>query len=201
MNEVERAIAAIWAGEVVVVPTDTVYGLACDPSSEESVRLLSLLKGRSPDQPIAIVASSVDALVERVPELPGRAVELARRLLPGPYTLVLPNAARRFPWLSGANPDTIGVRVPELRGPGRDVLEAVGAVAATSANLHGGRDPRRVSDVPDELRRAVAVIVDGGVLPGTPSTVLDLTGPEPRVLREGAVPAAAALAKVLSLAQ
>ena len=195
MSEVERAIAAIRAGEVVVIPTDTVYGLACAPHLEESVRALSTLKSRSPDQPIAIVASSVDWLVECVPELPQRAIALARRLLPGPYTLVLPNPARRFPWLCGAGAETIGVRVPEIAGPARQVLEGVGLVAATSANLHGGLDPRSVADVPDELREAVAVIVDGGLLPGTPSTVLDLTGPEPRVLREGAVPAAEALSR------
>ncbi|MBA3401927.1 MAG: threonylcarbamoyl-AMP synthase [Actinobacteria bacterium] len=195
MSEVERAIAAIRAGEVVVIPTDTVYGLACAPHLEESVRALSTLKSRSPDQPIAIVASSVDSLVECVPELPQRAIALARRLLPGPYTLVLPNPARRFPWLCGAGAETIGVRVPEIAGPARQVLEGVGLVAATSANLHGGLDPRSVADVPDELREAVAVIVDGGLLPGTPSTVLDLTGPEPRVLREGAVPAAEALSR------
>ena len=195
MSEVERAIAAIRAGEVVVIPTDTVYGLACAPHLEESVRALSTLKSRSPEQPIAIVASSVDSLVECVPELPQRAIALARRLLPGPYTLVLPNPARRFPWLCGAGAETIGVRVPEIAGPARQVLEGVGLVAATSANLHGGLDPRSVADVPDELREAVAVIVDGGLLPGTPSTVLDLTGPEPRVLREGAVPAAEALSR------
>jgi len=195
VSEVERAIAAIRAGEVVVIPTDTVYGLACAPHLEESVRALSTLKSRSPDQPIAIVASSVDWLVECVPELPQRAIALARRLLPGPYTLVLPNPARRFPWLCGAGAETIGVRVPEIAGPARQVLEGVGLVAATSANLHGGLDPRSVADVPDELREAVAVIVDGGLLPGTPSTVLDLTGPEPRVLREGAVPAAEALSR------
>ncbi len=74
------------------------------------------------------------------------------------------------------------------------MLEAVGVVAATSANLHGRPDPRRVAEVPDEIRAAVAAVVDGGELPGTPSTVLDLTSPEPRVLREGAVPAAEALA-------
>jgi len=195
VSEVERAIAAIRAGEVVVIPTDTVYGLACAPHLEESVRALSTLKSRSPDQPIAIVASSVDSLVECVPELPQRAIALARRLLPGPYTLVLPNPARRFPWLCGAGAETIGVRVPEIAGPARQVLEGVALVAATSANLHGGLDPRSVADVPDELREAVAVIVDGGLLPGTPSTVLDLTGPEPRVLREGAVPAAEALSR------
>jgi tRNA A37 threonylcarbamoyladenosine synthetase subunit TsaC/SUA5/YrdC len=84
--------------------------------------------------------------------------------------------------------------VPDLAGPGREVLEAVGAVAATSANIHGAPDPRRVADVSDEIRSAVAAVIDGGDLPGTPSTVLDLTGPEPRVLREGAVPADEALA-------
>ncbi len=195
MTEVEQAIAAIRAGEVVVIPTDTVYGLACTPHREESVRTLSALKGRSPDQPIAIVASSVDSLLECIPELPERAVQLARRLLPGPYTLVLPNPAGSFPWLSGRSSGTIGVRVPELAGRGGAVLAGVRVVAATSANLHGGLDPRRVSDVPEELRDAVAIIVDGGVLPGIPSTVLDLTDPKPRVLREGAVPAAEALAR------
>ena len=100
---------------------------------------------------------------------------------------------RRFPWLSGTSPETIGVRVPKLAGLGRDLLEAVGVVAATSANLHGGPDPRRLADVPEALRARAAAVLDGGDLPGTPSTVLDLTGSEPRVLREGAVPAAEAL--------
>ena len=193
MTPGEEAIAAIRAGEVIVLPTDTVYGLACTPHRAESVQVLSALKGRSPEQPIAIVAVSIESLVECVPELPEEALARCRRLLPGPYTLVLPNPARRFPWLSGENPETIGVRVPELAGPGHRLLEAVGCVAATSANVHGGPDPGRLSDVPEGLRRAVAVTLDGGDLPGTPSTVLDLTGLVPRVLREGAVPAAEAL--------
>ena len=193
MTPVEEAIAAVRDGKIVVFPTDTVYGLGCTPDREEAVQALSALKGRSPEQPIAIVAYSIESLVECVPELSEEALARARRLLPGPYTLVLPNPARRFPWLGGANPETIGVRVPELAGPARDLLEAVGCVAATSANLHEDPDPRRLSDIPERLRAAVAVILDGGDLPGTPSTVLDLTGLEPRVLREGAVPAAEAL--------
>ena len=116
-------------------------------------------------------------------------------LLPGPFTLVLPNPAERLPWLSGARPDTLGVRVPELPPPASTIVEALGAVAATSANLHGGSDPRLLGDVAPEIAEA-AVLVDGGELPGTPSTVLDLTTPEPTVLREGAVPAEEALAKV-----
>jgi len=196
MSEVDAAIEAIRAGELVVIPTDTVYGLVCTPYREEAVRALSELKRRDPDQPIAVVAANVDLLLECVPELRGKASVLARRLLPGPYTLVLPNPARRFPWLSGSRPDTIGVRVPELAGPGRDVLERTGAVAATSANRHGEPDPCRLEDVAGELLAAVAASVDGGELPGTPSTVLDLTGEEPRVLREGAVPASVALERV-----
>jgi L-threonylcarbamoyladenylate synthase len=114
-------------------------------------------------------------------------------LLPGPYTLVFPNPARRFRWLCGSTPDKIGVRVPDLPTQTRAVLEHFGAVAATSANLHGGPDVARLDDVPAELRREVGAAVDAGVLPGRPSTVIDLTGREPRVLREGAVPAAEAL--------
>jgi L-threonylcarbamoyladenylate synthase len=195
-SELEAAVAAVGRGELVVIPTDTVYGLACTPYREEPVRRLSALKGRSPEQPIALVAASVDRLLELVPELRGRSAVVARALLPGPFTLVLPNPARRFPWLAGRRPDTIGVRVPALAGSAADFFERVGAVAATSANLHGGPDPRRPADVPDEIRDGVAAILDAGELPGTPSTVVDLTGEEPAVLRAGAVPADATLARV-----
>jgi L-threonylcarbamoyladenylate synthase len=135
-------------------------------------------------------------LFECVPELRGRPGVIARALLPGPYTLVLPNPARRYRWLTGSRPDTIGVRVPELPEAARAVLAAVGALMATSANAHGGPDPRRLADVPAEIRAACAAEIDAGELPGVPSTVVDCTGEEPAVLREGAVPAAEALAKL-----
>jgi L-threonylcarbamoyladenylate synthase len=194
-HEVEAAVATLQEGGLAIVPTDTVYGLACAPEQAEAVARLSALKGRTPEQPIALVAASFDALFERIPELRGEDEDIARLLLPGPYTLVLRNPARRYPWLAGAPSETIGVRVPNLSGVARDLFERVGALAATSANVHGGPDPARVEEVPDELRRA-AVLVDGGKLPGLPSTVLDLTGREPRVIREGAVPASEALARV-----
>ena len=190
MSSVDEAASAIAAGRLVVIPTDTVYGLACRPDREESVRALSAVKGRSPEQPIALVAGSLDAVVELVPEIAGRHVPR------GPFTLVLPNPARRLPWLTGAHPETIGVRIPAVGGDAADLLARVGVVAATSANLHGGADPRRVADVPRELLDAAGAVLDGGELPGTPSTVVDLTGPEPHVLREGAIPAAEALAHV-----
>jgi L-threonylcarbamoyladenylate synthase len=193
MSDVEAAVAAIRAGRLAIVPTDTVYGLATTPYSEGPVLRLYRAKGREEIQPTALVAADLDTLFECVPEVRGKAAVIARALLPGPYTLVLPNPSRRFRWLTGSRPETIGVRVPAGKGAGAEVLAAVGAMVATSANLPGGADPRRLEDVPEELRAAVAAAVDGGDLPGRPSTVLDLTGPEPVVVREGAVPAAEAL--------
>ena len=177
----------------MVLPTDTVYGLCADPHRESPVHEIYRMKGRPIEQPCALLARDVEYLLELVPELRGRAETLARALLPGPYTLILANPGRRYPWLTGSSPETIGVRVPELSGPGAEVVERVGAVVATSANLHGGPEARTLEEVPVEIRAGAAAVVDGGELPGTPSTVLDLTGSEPRIVREGAVPAGEAL--------
>lgn len=191
MSEVAAAVDAIRAGGLAILPTDTVYGLAAIPE-EAAVARLYEAKGRAAVQPTALVAAGVELLFERIPELREQSGAIVRALLPGAYTLVLPNPAGRFAWLTGTRPDAIGVRVPLLAGPGGEVLAQVGAIAATSANVPGGPDPRTLEDVPDELK-AVAVVVDGGELPGTASTVIDFTTPEPRVLREGAASAREAL--------
>jgi L-threonylcarbamoyladenylate synthase len=175
---------ALRAGLPVVLPFDTVYGLAAEPYDEASTRRLYELKGRAATQPTALVAASVERLRELLPELD---TTCAWHLLPGPFTLVVPNPAHRFVWLTGMNPDALGVRVPDVAGPTHAVLEEVGAVVATSANRPGEPDPRRLDEVPEEIRTGAGAVVDGGELPGTPSTVVDLTGREPRILREGAV--------------
>lgn len=190
MDAVSDAIAALRRGEPVVLPTDTVYGLCADASSEGACRRALALKGRPTGQPAALLCATVADLLRVVPQLPEVVVHA---LLPGPYTLVAANPAGRFPWLAEA---TIGVRVPALPAAAAAVVAELGAVMATSANLHGGPDPRSLDDVPAAIRAACGALVDGGELPGVPSTVLDLSGPEPRVLREGAVPAAEALARV-----
>jgi L-threonylcarbamoyladenylate synthase len=196
---IDEVVAVIRGGQPVVLPTDTVYGLCADAYHQAPVRRLYRLKGRDELQPTALVAADVDVLLDAVPELRGRAGVIARALLPGPYTLILPNPARRFRWLTGNRPQTIGVRVPEVSGDPAAVLERVGAVAATSANRPGEPDPRAVDEIPEELRTSCAAVLDIGPLPGTPSTVLDLTGPEPIVVREGAVPAAEALERLRTL--
>lgn len=196
MGTADDAVSAIQAGEPVVLPFDTVYGLCASPYSEAPTLRVYRLKGRPETMPAAIVASDLDMLFECLPELRGRSGVIARALLPGPYTLIFPNPARRYRWLTGLSPDTIGVRVPELEGEARAVLARVGCVMATSANRHGGPEPRRLEDVPEEIRVACGAVLDGGELPGVPSTVLDFTCTEPKVVREGAAPAEEALGRV-----
>lgn len=189
----DEAVTAVRAGQLVVLPTDTVYGLCCDAQREPPFRRLLKLKGRPESMPVALLAADLDVILDAVPEARGRAAVVARALLPGPYTLVLPNPARRFRWLCGTTLEAIGVRVPALPPEAQAVVERAGVLAATSANLHGKPDPARLQDVPPEIVDGCGAVVDAGELPGTPSTVLDLTGPEPVVLREGAVGAGDAL--------
>lgn len=193
---VRQAIDALRAGEPVIVPTDTVYGLVARAEGSAPTERLYALKGRAPAQPSALMAAGIDALLACLPELDPRDRAIVSALLPGPYTLILANPAERYPWLAGPRPDAIGVRVPRLPDAAAQVIGSVGAVTSTSANLPGGPDPRRIEDVPAALRAGVGAVVDGGDLPGEPSTVLDFTGAEPRVLREGAAPSADALARV-----
>lgn len=191
-SETARAIAALRAGEPIVIPTDTVYGLAADAASEVAVRRLYALKGRDRIQPTAVVFASIGQLVAALPELsdPDRAAIEA--LLPGPVTLVVGSHGGAFPWLRGGE-GALGVRVPKLTPTVAEVVLAAGPVAATSANLPGQADPRALEDVPPALIGGVGAAIDGGSLPGTPSTVIDLTREPPVVLREGALDAAAVL--------
>ncbi|MFN2472243.1 MAG: L-threonylcarbamoyladenylate synthase [Gaiellaceae bacterium] len=195
-SDVDAVVEAILAGLPVLLPTDTVYGLCVTAYREEPARRLYRLKGRDRFQPTALVATTVDMLFECVPELRGRAGTVVRALLPGAYTLIVPNPGGRYRWLTGASPETLGVRVPALEGSAAEVLARVATVAATSANLPGEPDPRRLEDVPEELRAGCASVLDGGELPGTPSTVIDVTGDKPYVLREGAGPVEEALERI-----
>jgi L-threonylcarbamoyladenylate synthase len=187
MTAIDEAVAALEQGRSAVLPFDTVYGLVALAGREEAVRAMYELKGRAPSQPTALVAATVPQLVEAVPELDDAAA--LDRLLPGPYTLILRNPAKRFPWLTGENPAALGVRVPRLPPETAAVVERAGVVVATSANDPGAPNPGTLAEVPEQIRAGAGAELDGGRVPGTPSSVIDLTGAEPRVLREGAVPA------------
>jgi L-threonylcarbamoyladenylate synthase len=182
----EDAAALLGAGALALLPTDTVYGIAAAAGHVEACARLYRLKQRPASQPTAIMLGSVDALLaDALPRTDERAAALCRSLLPGPVTLIVPNPGRRFPHLCGDDPDRIGVRVAELEPAVAGLADAAGGLLITSANLRGGPDPARLDQVPAELRAAAAFAVDGGRLPGRPSAVIDVTGPEPRVLRDG----------------
>jgi L-threonylcarbamoyladenylate synthase len=196
VGDVERAIEAVRAGRPVLLPTDTVYGLATSALREEFAADLYRVKGRGELQPTALVASSLDMLFAWLPDLEDRDRRIAGALLPGRFTLVVANPARRFRWLTGARTDAIGVRVPAFPEPARRVVDAAGCILATSANEPGGADPATLDDVPLRIRRACAAEVDAGRLPGTASTVIDFTSEQPVVIREGAAASAEALSRV-----
>jgi L-threonylcarbamoyladenylate synthase len=160
----------ISVGGIAVFPTDTLYGIGCRPDDEAAVARMYELKGRPADKPSAVMLFSMDVL----PPVGPRTRRALERLLPGPVLVVLPGG--------------VGVRVPDV-----PALAGVRvAVLQTSANLSGGPDPRRLADVPESIRAAADLVLEGGELPGTPSTVVDFSNYEEagewKVLREGAMP-------------
>jgi len=158
-----------------VFPSDTVYGVACDPDNEQAVLRLYALKGRPARKPTAIMFFALGLALEELAELTAPERAAARALLPGPVTLLLPNRGQRFPLAGGSQAGAIGLRVPRLPGPLRALAGVRSGVLASSANLAGGPEPRRVEQVPVELRRGADLVLDGGALPGTASTVVDLS--------------------------
>lgn len=183
MSEFARCIAG---GGVAVFPADTVYGLACDPENAAAVDRLYALKGRPPAKPAAVMFFDLAPLAD----LPPRTRDALAQLLPGGLTVLLGNPEHRFPLACGPDPETLGLRVPDL-----PALAGAPPVLQSSANLAGGPDARRLDDVPQAIRTGADLVVDGGALPGTPSTVLDLRAYETAgtwsVIRAGAVPRAA----------
>ena len=181
----------ITVGGVAVFPADTVYGLACEPDSKEAVERLYLLKRRRPDKPAAVMFFSLDLALAALPELGPRTAGALHALLPGAVTLLLPNPARRFPLACGPDPHTLGLRVPAWPAPLAALGEVSWPVMQSSANAAGGPDARRLEDVPEAIRVRADLVLDGGELPGTPSTVVDLRAFESdgrwSIAREGAV--------------
>ena len=193
-EDVETFERCISVGGVALFPADTVYGLATEPDSRDGVYRLYRLKGRSPDRPAAVMFFRLELALAALPQLGGRTLDAVTRLLPGPLTLLLPNPARRFPLACGPEPQRLGLRVPQLEGELAPMAGLSWPVLQSSANPSGAADPRRLQDVDERIRRAVDLQLDGGELPGKPSTVVDLTAYEQdggyEVLREGAIPTA-----------
>lgn len=183
----DEAEAALAEGRVVALPTDTVYGLAVDAFHPGATERLFAAKRRPHDVDLPVLVASPDDVHRLAADVPPFAQQLMERWWPGPLTLVL----RRRPHLDvdlGARHDTVGVRCP-ASDLVCDLAARIGPLATTSANRHGEPTPTTalgVAAVFDD--RDVAVVIDGGACDGAPSTVVDVTGDEPVVLREGALP-------------
>lgn len=170
MSEAETFERCMSVGGVAVFPSDTVYGLACDPGNRGAVERLYGFKRRTLDKPSAVMFFDLQLALEALPELGPATVAALQRLLPGPVSLLLPNPAQRFPLACGTDSETLGLRVVEV--PALDGVRW--PVLQSSANHAGGPDARRLADVPEDIRRRCEMVIDGGELPGTPSTVIDL---------------------------
>jgi L-threonylcarbamoyladenylate synthase len=171
----ERCIAV---RGVALFPADTVYGLATDPDSRQGIERLYRMKGRRPDRPAAVMFFDRELALEALPELPQRTRTAAERLLPGGVTLLLPNERHRFPLACEPNRDVLGLRVPKLIWTLEPLEEMRRPVVQSSANPSGDAEARRIEDVDGRIRAGVDLVLDGGELPGTPSTVVDLRGYE-----------------------
>lgn len=163
----ERVIAG---GGVVLFPSDTVYGLACDPENERAIERLYALKGRPAERAAAVMFFELDAGLRAIDWLGPRTHGALHLLMPGPITALVPNPAHRYPLACRADPETLGLRivsVSALHGVSVPVLQS-------SANPSGGADARTIGDVAASIRDGVDLVIDGGELPGIPSTVIDL---------------------------
>jgi len=195
VTDAERLEACLARDGVALIPTDTVYGLACDPDSEVALRQIYELKRRPPHKPAAVMFFSLQAALAVLTELGPRTHAAVEALLPGPITLLLANPCERFLRAcspGGDGPHLLGLRVPSLDRLPASLASVNRPVAQSSANFAGDPDPRTLEAVPAPLRDGVELAIDAGELPGVASTVVDLSGYEQdrswRVVRDGPIP-------------
>lgn len=181
-------MAALLAGRVVVLPTDTVYGVAAAISVPGATAALFSVKQRPVDVALPVLCADEDQARSLAGELPPGAEQLMATCWPGPLTVVVPRRAELNLDLGGPDDTTIGLRVPAAEVV-RTIARAVGPLACTSANRHGEPTPATAAAVAAALGSGVAAVVDGGTLGGAPSTVVAWHEGRPRILREGAVSA------------
>ena len=184
---VDAAAAALAGGGVIILPTETVYGVAALPGAAGATDRLFALKDRPDAVPLAVLVDDV-AQAEEVAVVGSMARRLAERFWPGPLTLVLPRRPEASSLALGGSPDTVGVRVPAYDLV-RAIARRVGPIATTSANRHGLPTPATAASAAAALAGEVDLMIDGGRRDGVPSTVVDCSGSAPVILRAGAIPA------------
>jgi len=179
-----EAAGIIGGGGLVIYPTETVYGLGCDPFNSSAVDRIIMVKGRE-DKPLPIIASSTEK-AHRVAQFNPQAEKIVSELWPGPLTLIL-KARVAFPQGITLGLDTIGIRVPDHQVALRLAELSGGYLVSTSANKSGAPSPRKVEEAVAQIGQEVDLILDAGRSPlGHSSTILDVTA-KPKILREGPI--------------
>ena len=184
-DNILRALEILKNGGLVAFPTDTVYGVGTMAFDENAIKSIYVAKDRRVEKAIPILLGRSEDLEKVAASLTSMAEKLAARFWPGPLTLVIPKHPS-LPTVVSATP-TVGVRVPD-HPVARALLTAAGPMAVTSANISGEPSPKTAGEVSRQLNKRIPIILDGGETPGgVPSTVVDCTGAEPVILREGPI--------------
>lgn len=183
--DLSAAIGAIQHGDIVVYPTDTLYALGADIFNETAVKQVFAIKKRPLNVPLPVAVSSVDE-IRQIAIVDERIERMAARFLPGQLTLLLKKKSN-VPNIVTSNSDKIAVRIPD-QNVALDLLSRVGPLTVTSANIHGMETPAIIKDIKMQFTvDAVASYLDAGQLEGLPSTIVDMTGKEPSIVREGSI--------------
>ncbi|MBN1684653.1 MAG: threonylcarbamoyl-AMP synthase [Gammaproteobacteria bacterium] len=186
-NQIEQAVVLLRQGKVVAIPTETVYGLAADASNAKAVEKIFKIKGRPIGHPVIVHIADSSQLSQWAIDIPQDAYKLTKAFWPGPLTLIL-KKARFVPDIVTGSQDTVGIRCPSHPITQAILKEFGGGLAAPSANRFGRISPTSAQAVKEELGDNVDFIVDGGPCEvGVESTILDLTGKNPRLLRPGMI--------------
>jgi tRNA threonylcarbamoyl adenosine modification protein (Sua5/YciO/YrdC/YwlC family) len=190
LNPEPRALAKasdmLKGGGVVIYPTDTVYGIGCSVENKEAIERIYLIKGQRKDKPFSFVCSDLTHISEYA-HVSNAAFKIMRRLIPGPYTFVLPAAKmKHLPKILVSKRKTVGIRVPDSRIALRLVKEIGHPILSTSVVDENGSILHDPDEIIQLLHSRVDIILDGGPLISEPSTVIDLTAETPEILRHGA---------------
>ncbi len=185
-EDMDSIVTELSAGRLIVYPTETVYGLGCDPFDETAVKRLFMAKRRPFDMAMSIIVQDV-AMMEELAYVDDRVTKLVKEFMPGPLTLILPKKPV-IPNILSASTDEIGIRIPDC-SIAQSIVKEFGPIVSTSANVHSHKSPLTCQDAMNDLGPSVSLYIDGGKSPiGQPSTIIQLTENETILIRPGSLP-------------
>jgi L-threonylcarbamoyladenylate synthase len=191
--DLTKVVSALKNGEVIVYPTDTLYGLGADIFNKSAVKNIFLIKKRSFNQPLSIAVSNIDDLKD-VAFVDDRIIRIAERFLPGKLTLIL-KKKKVISDILTAGSDRIAVRIPN-NNIALQILSVFGPLTCTSANIHGIPTPYKINDIRIQFKDKINIYLDAGELKSKPSTIIDISNEKVMVLREGSIPSKKVLREI-----